>query len=272
MLVAAAAIRQDEHGLGERTMSIGFKAWSFACALGLSFGLIGVPTAKAISIAACTCTFDLSSPSGVLGTSQTYTMPGPGGPVPITADGFLGVTRTYTQPFPGGISITGAGFTDDGFATPVNLFGKNDGGGENGLGLTNDPTGANEISGTSFIRISFPSFIPSGRGIPATASFRMGSTTEGESWLVLGSTSPTTGYVLLSVGQTAGNDELSHQLPNQPFLQGPLFPFYIFEATNGNVLLASISTVPGPIAGAGLPGLILAGGLLARWRRRQRTS
>jgi hypothetical protein len=97
----------------------------------------------------------------------------------------------------------GAGFTDDGFATPVNLFGKNDGGGENGLGLTNDPTGANEISGTSFIRISFPSFIPSGRGIPATASFRMGSTTEGESWLVLGSTSPTTGYVLLSVGQTA---------------------------------------------------------------------
>jgi hypothetical protein len=250
-------------------MGSGSKSLAFACALGLSFGLTGTPS-EALTIAACTCTFDFSSPSGVLGTSQTYTMPGPGGPVTITADGFLGVTRTYTQPF-GGPTITGAGFADDGSATPVNLFGKNGSGDEKGLGLTNDPTGQNEISGTSFIRISFPSFIPSGHGIPAFASFIMGSTTEDESWLVLASTSPTTGYVLLQSGQTAGTDELSHRLPNQPFIQGPLFPYYIFEATNGNVLLSSISVVPGPIAGAGLPGLILASaGLLGWWRRRQK--
>jgi hypothetical protein len=204
-------------------------------------------------------------------------MPGPGGPVTITAEGFSGVTRTYTGP--GGISITGAGFADDGSATPVNLFGKHGGGDENGLGLTNDPTGQNEISGTSFIRLSFPTFLASNRSFGATGSFTMNSTTEGESWLVLGSTSPTTGYVLLSLLQ-AGNDELSRELPrclgSSPSCPPSvaftnLFPYYIFEATNGNVLLSSISVAPGPIAGAGLPGLILAsGGLLGWWRRQQK--
>src|SRR2546429_5466110 len=153
MLIVAAAFRRRGEHSWERTMSIGSKAWLFACALGLSFGPIG---AKAVPVTPCTCTYNLSSPSGVLGTTQTYTMRGPGGPVTITAKGFTG-----------------------GFASPVNLFGKNDGGNENGLGLTDDPAGANEISGTSFIRINFPEFTVSPRGFAATGAFQVASNTPG---------------------------------------------------------------------------------------------
>jgi CHRD domain len=55
-------------------------------------------------------------------------------------------------------------------------------------------------------------------------------------------------------------------------IEGGLTYFNIHTDNNpGGEIRGQLSAVPGPIAGAGLPGLILAsGGLLAWWRRRQK--
>src|SRR6185437_3505117 len=98
----------------------------------LAASLFGLAQAEAAVI-----TWNLGSPSGLLGVSQDYTAGSP--PVTITATGFI----------------------NGNFANPANqtaLFGKAAGGDENGLGLNDDPTlsggvSEHEINGTNWIQL-----------------------------------------------------------------------------------------------------------------------
>jgi hypothetical protein len=140
----------------------------------------------------------------------------------------------------GGIKITAAGFTNNGFTTSATLFEKNGGAGEIGLGLTNDPTGDNEITGFNLIRIDFSAAKAAG---VTNFDFQFGSTTGTESWAVFASNSPTSGFLQVA----SGNDELPRTII------GPVSNFYYFKENSAtgcpsstscnNVLLAEVSGV-----------------------------
>lgn len=89
-------------------------------------------------------TIDFSTPTGILGTSATYTS----GSNSITAYGF--------ECDNGGIvaCLTGTSLASGVTANATDLYGKNAGAGEQGLGISVDPLLDNEISADTFITLN----------------------------------------------------------------------------------------------------------------------
>jgi PEP-CTERM motif len=147
-----------------------------------------------------------------------------------------GTTFTSTTGGPA-LTISASGFASSLLAPlPANqsLFEKNGGSGEIGLGLTNDPTGNNEITGSNVVVVNFSSV--AGLMQSMSFDFKMNSTTatQPEGWIVLSSSTGLAGSFTTTV--LAGSDEALHQ-------NLPVANFYMFEATAGNVLLNEVSGV-----------------------------
>ena len=168
-----------------------------------------------------------------------------------------------------------------GLPGPVQLFGKANTGSEtdeNGAGLTNDPSGDNEITVGSFIQLDLFNILPSLTSL--TKSFTANSTTSGETWQVWGTNTAGTlgsgtipgGTLLDSCTSVGGPGDPCEAVRN---IAGAGAFRYLDVTAFGdasNVLLHTVdAAVPGPIVGAGLPGLVATcGGLLGLARRRRR--
>jgi hypothetical protein len=201
----------------------------------LSTMLLGTTLIGLKPATAATVTWDLSSPGGEQGTTDTLTS-GSGGFTIGTA----------------GFTFTGA-LTSNPIFTAVDLYGKQLGGDETGLGLGNftsgglvDPTGNHEIVDHSLVRIDTTAARIAGVG---GFQFSMGSTTQGEAWSVYGSSGANSGLTFIT---SATNDEsVVHALSD--------FNFYYFTysgplnglAGGDNILL---DTFAGATTGGGKQG------------------
>jgi hypothetical protein len=174
----------------------------------------------------------------------------------------LGPTETYTVD---GLTIIASGFTAAN--APTDLFGKHDGGNENGLGLANDPSAQNEIHfGSGYVQLDVAGLF--GQVDPSSTMFGTNSTTEGETWTVYGTNTAATltGAALLTSGTTEGN----HLLPS--FGTYRYYDFVSTAALGGqNYLISSLTAVvPEPATWAMM--LLGFGGLGAVLRRRRATA
>jgi PEP-CTERM motif len=173
--------------------------------------------------------------------------------------GDLGST-THTYIFDGQ-NLLASGFNGG------DLYGKNSGTDEKGLGLVNDPSGDHEIwhkttGAQDFIQLDLLNLINAGF---TNFMFQMGSTTGTEQWQVTAcSTAGVSGSGPCAAnGSTlTGTDESVHSVPVNLSATNH---YLDFSSNDGNLLLGSIST-PEPGAGVLLLGGIGLLGLVMRKR------
>lgn len=170
------------------------------------------------------------------------------------ATGNLGVSHTFSV---NGASVTATGYSSAGVTS--NLYFKNFGGNETGLGLAGSPE--NEIGGTSFVQFGLNNSIFAGNG----ATLVLGSVGAGESYSVYGSNVAGTPGTLLGSGSST----------NPRFTLPAVQPYqYVsVSAPKGNVLVQGIQTaasisVPEPgtvfLLLTGMLGMIGAAAFLRR--------
>jgi hypothetical protein len=199
----------------------------------IAFGILAFTPAKAAVV-----TWNLNSSTGTLGNTQNYTS--------------------------SAITITAAGFTGAGVATK--LFGKNDGGDENGLGLNIGTD--HEINLSNFIRIDFSNAQP----LTSDFMFKMGSSTNGEDWEVYGSATAQTSLAS-TTSLLTGSDEGPHTFTGT----AGAYNFYYFaidhKFSDDNVLLASVGGTMSAVPEASTWAMMILGffgiGFIAYRRKSQ---
>jgi len=175
--------------------------------------------------------------------------------------GDLGTTETYVS---SGVTLIASGFNQLNQAT--DLYGKHGGGDENGLGLTNDPSGDDEIYfGKGFVQLDVQGLF--GKIIASSLRFGTNSTSDGEAWKVYGTN--TAGSLSGASVITSGDGEGLHSLSSLG-----TYKYYDFVSSSSsggkNFLITSLqgtAAVPEP---ASWSLMILGfGGLGALLRRRR---